>query len=306
MFGMKWRLCIPGCSSQGFTVLEFLVGNTLGLMFIALTLSATLSNRRLYQHDLIRTRLNQNLRSALDIVGTNTREAGENLPNSFPAVEIVDGTGSATDELLVRRNLLDEVLKVCQTITAGSADTNMFFAVSGTIPGCIYSDQTHNYDTWRAKRLEEGGTVKAYIYDSSTGLGEFFEYVSESDSAPWYAIQRSTGTWQHDYNLGSAAVYLIEEWHFMVDSSSYENDVLQVVVDGDAANPLNIVFGINDFQVQAVMQDGSIQDTIPTGQTWADLLAVRTSLRGEELYHNNVPVEKELVAQFFPRNILSN
>src|SRR5690606_6020349 len=70
-------------SDKGFTLVELLVTSFLGLIMLALTLSATTSNRRLYKYDLVRTRINQNMRSALDIMGIDVRQAGENLFSTF-------------------------------------------------------------------------------------------------------------------------------------------------------------------------------------------------------------------------------
>ena len=158
---LKLRRYTPSCD-RGFTLVELLVANLLGVIVVGMTISVVLQNRDLYQHDITRTRLNQNLRSALDVIGINAREAGENLPAGFPAVEVIDGP---PDELILRRNLIDEVLKLCQPITAGSGPGPAYFSAVGSEPGCSYADQTANYDAWRQERLDRGGVVSAYIYD---------------------------------------------------------------------------------------------------------------------------------------------
>jgi len=87
--------------------MELLVASFLGLIILALGAQSTLSLRRLYLHDIVRTRVNQDLRGSLDMIGVNIRQAGENFTMSFPAIQIVNGTGGAGDQLILRRNLLD-------------------------------------------------------------------------------------------------------------------------------------------------------------------------------------------------------
>ena len=86
--------------------MELIVSAGIGLGLLAATAGVVMSNRGLFNVDMVRTKLNQNLRSSLDIVGMNVREAGENLPGAFPAVELIDG-GAGPDHLILRRNLLD-------------------------------------------------------------------------------------------------------------------------------------------------------------------------------------------------------
>src|SRR5690606_12792998 len=131
------------CNS-GFTLVELMVAAGIGLGLLAATAGVVLSNRGLFNIDMVRTRLNQNLRSSLDIIGMNVREAGENLPGSFPAVELINGNDEP-DELVLRRNLVDEVLKLCVVIDIGTA-APFIFAIPGTTQGCTYDDQQVNYD----------------------------------------------------------------------------------------------------------------------------------------------------------------
>ena len=79
---MKFRPSIRNCDS-GFTVLEMLVASSIGLLVLTLLLSSTLASKNLFRADVVRTRINQDLRSALDIVGSQVRVAGENFVVSF-------------------------------------------------------------------------------------------------------------------------------------------------------------------------------------------------------------------------------
>lgn len=301
---MKLRLSTL-CSSKGFTLLELLVTSALGLILLSLIVGITMSLRSLYSLDLVRTDLNQNLRGSLDLLGINIREAGENFSPSFPAVELQDGSPDTADILTLRRNLVDEVLKLCVAISAGTATTTVYFAASGTDPGCAYSAQLHNYNSWRTYRLAQGGAVKAFIYNSTTKEGEFFDYTSESDTGTAFYIQRSGGSWAHDYDIDSTSLYLLEQWEFLLDTSTPGEGLFQVVQNEDLDSPLNIAFGIRDFQVQITLQDSTVKETFTRDDTWTDIKLVTVSLSGRTILQGK-NIDRTLSGQFFPRNILSH
>ncbi|MCB0360520.1 MAG: hypothetical protein KDD44_12815, partial [Bdellovibrionales bacterium] len=245
------RRSIRNCN-KGATLVELLVASTIGVLLVSLTHGVVLSNQRLYQYDLLRTELTQNLRSALDIIAGNAREAGERLPSGFPALEVVDGGGAVPDELVIRRNLLDEVLVVCSSISAGSTNTTIYASSSSaTIPACVYPSQMTQWSTWGTYRGDNGGTVNAYVYNQSTRLGEFVTYISENNGAD-LSITKAAGSWTNDYPAQNSAVYMLSEWRYRING-----EYLEVIRDDDDANPLLIVYGIENFQVKVEMQDGT-------------------------------------------------
>lgn len=290
-------------SESGTTIIEVMVSATLSLFLVAIVMSAAITNRDTQQYDLARTRLNQNLRGALNLVATNIREAGENLPGTVPAVEIVDG-GANPDELILRRNLLDSVLKLCQPVAAGSTDP-MIFGMAGTVAGCIYGDQLGNLDAWRNHRVAEGGQVRAYLYDAATQTGEFFTYTGEVDSGSELSIQRDAAGWQNSYDVGVTAAYVIEEFRFRLFEEVAGDNYLQLIIGQDEANPLNVAFSLSEFTVSARMNDGSTQTTLAPGDEWTDIDYVEVRLSGSESYKEQ-SVSTTLTGQYYPRNILSN
>ena len=285
-------------------MVELLVTSFLGLIMLGLTLSATTSNRRLYKYDLVRTRINQNMRSALDIMGMDVRQAGENLFPTFPAVLIEDGAAGASDEQVIRRNVIDEVFNLCQAIAAGSGNTTITVADNGSAqPGCDKTSNLTSYTAWGAKRLADGGAshiIDAYMYNRSTKLGEYFKYTNESSTATQYQLTKSTGTWTNAYTVGSSSLYIMEEWRYRV-----VNGVLQIITNNDTVNPLNVVDGVEDFQVTALMQDGTTKNTYIAGDDWSQLKALRISVTGTDTVQGEA-LTRTLSSDFFPRNILSN
>ena len=282
------------CAS-GYTLLELLVASLLGLLLAAMILSTMNANRNLYKKDLVRTRINQNLRGVMDIIGGDLRLAGENLGPYFPALEVTNSASG--DVLIIRRNLVAEVPQVCKAISANSTSA-LSFAVPGTTPGCIYSGETTTYNAWRSYRQTHDNSVEAFAWNPSTKRGEFFMYTSETDNGSTYTIKRS-GKWTNAYPIGGAA-YILEEWRFeLID------DTLQLVRNQHFDAPVDLAYQIQNFQVRIVMQDDTVLDSFDASDGWTMIKSVQISLTGEETFEGK-DFTRTLTTRFFPRNILSN
>lgn len=296
------RPSTPG-SAEGFSLIELVVTMTLLLAISAAALTLSLSSRRLYETDHGRTRLNQNLRAGVDMLGADVRQAGERLPDDFPAIEIIDG-GGAPDALALRRNLIDQVLPVCSDVAA--ADTEITIALTvAPPPGCapLPDDDADgwpdNLGAWRAYRVAAGGSARAYIYNPVTGNGEFFSYVLEDNPGLW--IRRdAVGPLQFSYDAADQCrVYILEERRY-----SLAGDLLQMSIDGSGGLPDDLVDGIRDFQARAGFQDGTWQDSLGPADVWSQLRSIEVTLDGRVDVRGE-PFERSLTAQFFPRNVLS-
>ncbi len=286
---------------KGFTVVELLVASTVSLLLLAMALESTNSMRRLYMHDIVRTRLNEDIRGTLDIVGVNIRQSGENLARGFPAIQIIDGASGAPDHLVLHRNLLDEVLAVCVALTAGSTTSDIVFADGTTTQGCDYASNNRNYTSWQNYRLADSNqSVRAYIYNISSKAGEFFNFISETDTGTQYLISRQAGTWGNNYDVGSSAVYILEKWEFRV-----VDDVLQLIVDGQEDNALDVAFGIQDFQVSAHMNDGTDKSALTSADDWTDIAYLNLTISADDSFGGQ-SISSTLSSRYFPRNILSN
>lgn len=291
---------LSNSGSGGFTLPELMVAMFLSLVVGALMLSSTLANKQAYNYDLKRIMLDQNLRSGMDILGGAVRVAGENLPTSFPAIEIVNGSGADPDELIIRRNLLDEVLSVCSPIVATSGALQVYFAVGGaTTSACTYSGQTHNYTTWSAYRSSKGGNVRAFIYDVAAKQGEFFNYTNEGTTGSSYYILRSGGGWTYSYPTASSSVYLLEEWRIKLNSG-----ILSIEENGIPSAPKNIISGVSNLQVSAFMSDGAVKTSFLRTDDWSEIEAIELTLSASTTYKKK-PLNRALTTRFFPRNILS-
>lgn len=295
------------CRNQsGFTIVELLVSSMLGLALLALTLSTAIVNRSAYRQDLLRTRLNQNLRSGLDIMSQNMRQAGEGFESaSFPAVVVVDGGGASPDEIIVRRNLYPSaVFNLCQNIIAGTITSEVIVAYNTAVTECTYgSEYIPLINSWNSHVTSQGGTAKAFIYNNSTYENEFFNFTAVIDDpfSSQIRINRNSGSWQYNYsgNGVGADVFIAEEFHFRLN-----NGVLQLIVNGDDDNALNVVDGITNFQVLINMRDGSTRESFSATDGWTNINTIQVTLSGEQNYAGNT-VSGSVTARYFPRNILS-
>ena len=213
----------PSPGERGHTLVEILVGLTLTVTLMAATLTLVMSSRRTFDHDRERTTSRRAYHGALSIVGADVREAGRWLPVDVPAVEIVDG-GGAGDELIIRRAVFGEPLRLCADVAAGAVDTDVT-VVNGSSPlrGCrpvgdLDGDGiADDVERWRAARaLAPGGALTVYLYNPATGIGESFLFDSDGSTAT--TIARGDGGGWSAAHLATQRprLFLLEEVRYRV------------------------------------------------------------------------------------------
>lgn len=312
---MRQKQCLLN-SNSGFTILELMVATTLSLLVMGIGFSSIFAARQAVFYDFTRTRLNQQMRGAFDILSANIRQAGENLPSGFPAIELVDGgAANVTDQLILRRNLETQVLTVCSTITAGSTNS-LYFAATPIDPlnpraGCIPTDPgtTTKYTAWHNDRISAGGSISAFIYDYGTLLGEFFTYSNDSISTANAQIFRN-GTWTYGYTVAAepiastAAVYIIEEYLVLVSTTAPNANVLQIIKDKDYSTPYNIAPDITNLQVTITMTDGTVKTSFLRTDSWKLIKQIDVTLTGQSTWSNRI-ISTTTSGRFLPRNVFS-
>jgi len=291
-------------STSGLTIIELMLAMTLGLMISAVALTLTVSGKSLYQADASRTGLNHNMRAAMDFLVTDVRQAGERLGDDFAALLLNSGSGNSPDELVIRRNLLSTVLRVCSD-TSGTDDVIAIAQASSPPQGCavVPDDDSdgwpENLQAWREYRLAGGGSVRAYIYNPVTKQGEFFDLVGEDVGTT--SISAPSGiNWSFNYPVADLCrLYMLEERRYTLSGGR-----LQIVVNDVTTSPLNVVSHVDGFQAVAVFQDFSQQNTLDTSDVWSDLRSIQIELSGS-VVNDGETIERTWTNEIMPRNVLS-
>jgi hypothetical protein len=266
--------------NQGLTLTELIASTVVASIVITVTLGGSMFNRELYAQDEVRTRVNQTLRSSMDLVGVDIQQMGEQIRRDdprFPVVEltrefsnpnVIDDNWTST--LTMRRNLLP-YLPVCQDLgnLATSAPMNgitsiQVFTRADATPGAVRppgdcATLANELDPnsapavdatvarWDTARQNNGGTLRAFLYDGQGG-GQFVTVTALPGNSPANAatraitIQSTNGV--QVYTNGFAKLYFLEERRYEVDA----NNNLQLTVDN--GTPQTIVSGIQRFQVR--------------------------------------------------------
>lgn len=299
---------------KGFTLVEILVALGIAGLLLGVILSTTIGHRRLYVLDQNRTAVNQNLRAALDILVADLRQAGERLPLDFPAVQVRNnGT-----ELVLRRNLFDVVLNLCDRNGISGNQDNIPVADRNPprnapteyIEACGFRDEDNNgfddrIDAWRNYRCSQDGNptcetgnrrevVRVYIYDPNTGRGEWFDYDGE-DRSGVHLHKGNSDRWQNSYGPLSR-LYLLEERRYYLSESE---NILMLAENGGAGRGL--VADVVSFQVRAKAGNSTYANFPSAGVSWTSLEYVEVTVKSRL---GNV--ERALSTQAVPRNVFSH
>lgn len=285
---------------RGFTIMEMLVALGISSIALGLIVGGALSYRHIYSTDITRTRINGNLRSSMDIVSMNIRQAGENLLSSFPAVLLANGTSGQPDTLRLRRGLIPEVLTLCASASASST-TLQVSSASLSNSACVASNVAPVYQVFESVRAEEGGRLRVFIYDSSARQGEFLDYTGSSINSGQYRL--SVSRTNRAYPQLTSSVYVIEEYKFSVNTAD-KKFVLEV--DGYTASPQPVAFDVTNFQVNLRMEDGTTIQSLSESDArdWKDVRRISISLSGQGKFKKHV-TNSSITSEYFPRNVLS-
>jgi len=286
---------------HGFTIMEALVSLALTSVIMTLTVGHVFMLHDGYHNDMIRTQINGNLRSGLDMMSMNIRQAGENLQSSFPAVVLENGASGAPDVLKLRRNRILEVLALCQDVSTGATSLPVS-RNDNSVSQCVNANVLSSYNAFEAVRTEDGGISRIFIFDLTTREGEFLDYTEESSFGNVYSLSTSAVT--ADYSALNTAIYVLEEYLFEVDTA---NNFLTLEFEGNAAVQNTVAFDVTDFQVLLTMDDDVQVSELLVGDAtydWKNIKLVQVTLSGER-ERKGTTYSTSLSAKYFPRNVLS-
>jgi hypothetical protein len=156
-----------------------------------------------------------------------------------------------------------------------------------------------NVGAWRSWRIAHGGTVPAYLFNPVDRVGEWLLFDGDGASGEW--IGTGGTPWAYTYEIAEQCrLYMLEERRYTL-----VNGVLQFVENQGTAPALHVAGYLTDFQVRAVLNDGTVQDTFDGSTPWSDLAAVEVTLSGAATTERRSVARSE-TSRYFPRNILSN
>jgi Tfp pilus assembly protein PilW len=125
----------------GFTILELTVASVVSLTILSLAMGMINEQRRQLLGDRTRAGVNDNLRIASDLIGFDVKQAGERLESNteLPGIGVISGIteGTDPDTLVLQRQLVTEVLPICQNITQGTTTTNVDVSFASTAIGIV-------------------------------------------------------------------------------------------------------------------------------------------------------------------------
>ncbi len=294
---------------SGLTLVELLVAMAVAGLLATAAISITLSSRRIYQADERRTDLNQHLRAGIDIVGNDLRQAGTRLPGDFPAIMIVDG-GGGPDTLVIRTNESDDVMPICQDITAGATIDELWIAEAvPTVSGCAQLPDDNsdgwpdNVEAWRGDRSNFGGAMDVYAFSPVSKQGQFLRYDADGTDNMRLSLSPKAGAptnWVIDCTKSDQCrAYALKEHRYEIQGGR-----LRYRINGDPSDVVNIMDHVVDFQVQAHLTDGSVLTSLTSSDDWSDVVSVELTITAESSFDGRT-LSRSMSSRFFPRNVLS-
>lgn len=308
---------------RGFSLIELVVALGLGGGMVALVTTTVIFQSKTYVQDIVRSRVQDNLRGAMDIMAIDIRQAGESVNAHFPAVTLGPDTNPAAIRLTMRRKTLPEVLTLCKPIANG--DTKVFVSditattnIACTPPNitsschseCFPANAGTAWTTWSQQRATNGGQLRAYIYDYGTKQGQFLDYTADGIEGSDHFVLASP--LPLGYTPFTSNIFLIEEHSYTINPTT---KTLQMYADGfnetfsetGPTTPQDVAYHVTNFQASLTMSDNTTRTSLQPTDTynWKQIKSIRISLSGQDSWRSQTYTHT-LTGEYFPRNILSN
>ncbi len=294
----------------GFTLIETLVALGLGSIIMAMFLGYIMTQKKLYNIDSLRAQADTELSGGMDLLGIRIRQAGQGMSKDFPAVQLVNGSGSNPDRLIVRIQNSEAYFRTCKVHSSSSNNNyvSIYRATNSNNPsycrqGTIISDYM---PVWETRRVANGGTLKVFFYDDSDGDYTFFNYSSfttvGSGNNAERRMRRSSGTWSANFANGLSYALLADQWEFYM-----ENGYLKVKQNDNT--PENVIYGLTNFQVTLDVADAttgvvSNVNAFSYSGNWKLIRLVKVQVTAT-LNDQGESYQQVFNYSYYPRNILS-
>ncbi|MBW4551836.1 MAG: prepilin-type N-terminal cleavage/methylation domain-containing protein [Aphanocapsa sp. GSE-SYN-MK-11-07L] len=252
-------------ANRGLTLVELLVATIIASMVLGVAFGGATFNRRLYLEDQVRNSVDQNLRSAMDLLGADIRQAGEYVNRQDPAVPVIqlsdDAANPGSSILTIRRDLFDRALPVCadlgtapSTPAMGVTEITVFDSAS-TVARCN-NDSSGSIASlltlWASYITANGGQARAYLYNGNGG--QFVNVTAVNGPGGERTITADSFNGLEVYLADSQsrlALYEERRYSLIPDPANANSKILQMVLNDDIApgRPLNLVNGLTSFKV---------------------------------------------------------
>ena len=327
----------------GFSIIELLVTVLVSTAILSVSLGLIVTQRREYLNQQAATNTSQTLQAGMEMIGNDIRQAGEHVGTGpgLPVLQLIDGGSGAPDQLILQRKLLTQQLNVCNDVSAGS---NQITVVDKSNADCPFTDGDANgipddVQEWQTFRCQQDGTAGcqatppsncqqaggpdqecswAYIYDPINNRGEFFIYAGEgpAPSNPGRYQIKIQGTLSNSYSASGPVetrpqLYLMEQRQYSLSAPNAVGDRRLQLQLRDAQQNVNydLVSGIRDFQVQAQIPGGQVDNLNLSGAAtvdWRTVQAITVNLTAANTGPNATTPLRTISSQFFPRNSSSS
>ncbi len=121
------KLCLqnlrhPPLNKTGFTLIELILAVALSFLMLGFATQLIVNQRKQFVSDRAQTQVSETLRSGMDIVGNDIRQAGESVnDNLLPVVSVADSTAPNRGQILVlQRKLTPVQLYLCNGLPLGT------------------------------------------------------------------------------------------------------------------------------------------------------------------------------------------
>ncbi|ULH17281.1 prepilin-type N-terminal cleavage/methylation domain-containing protein (plasmid) [Deinococcus sp. KNUC1210] len=307
-------------SCFGFTLIELLVAMALSLIIVGVVFTLFSSTNKLNEADTGRVYTNQNLRTSLDLIANDLRQAGEGISGSYP-ISGVD-FNSTNKTLTIRRNFSANVtvggadvivpnLPICQSLSStittiivvrptSSTTICPFNSASGTVPDIL--------KPWIAYLSSNSSSpVPALLYNTSSKLATRVN-VTAVTPTPTPLTGNSTVTVSGQSNttasfaMGNSVLLPIDERVYSVDSSG----ILQLSVNGGPQQA--IAYGIQNLSFDAIGVNSSgvtnhYSNFIIT-DPWSNLQSMTVTIQGSG--GTGTQVNRTYATTIYPRNVIQS
>jgi hypothetical protein len=213
-------------NDAGLTLVELLVGASVGVIVVGMALTGALVNRQFFLQDLVNGDRSQTVREAVDLVGLDLMQVGQNLGSrrEFPAVQVTREATGNNSRLIVRKNSLVP-LTMCEAPASGTAAITVAMRVERQ------NSTTLVWEDFTPELTDANGDGIAD--ERANNVAFYKEYDASQLSGCEYdpSLDRNSNGWQDN---------TLEKWlNYRSDNGGTASAFLFGLVDPDTSVPGN-------------------------------------------------------------------